>query len=436
MTRFFLLCLAATGALTLAAQTPMSLRDCIARAQQRNIKIRQAEVARDDRALQLDNARKAFLPEVNAGAGENLSFGRGLTANNTYESRNTSATSFSLSASMPLYTGGRLTRRRHAEKLRLEAAVADIERLREDIRLQVTQAYYQVLFQTDLVRQAESNLRLSQSMQRRVDERIRSGAMAEIERAQAVSRTAQDKLALTQAENNRALALLELSQLLEYSTPDSLTVTSPDTLSIPTLTGNPEEIYALSLAERPALRAAELRTRAADEAIGEARAGYLPNVSLNAGLGTNFYSTSGLSNTAFGRQLRDNFAQSVGLSIAVPVFDRHATRNSIRAAKLAALNNRLDEAEARKSLFKEIQNAYYNALTSTQKWKAACVADTAASAALHLMARKYEAGKANGAEYDEARTKQTNAATDRITAFYEALFRRDILDFYAGKESR
>ena len=177
----------------------------------------------------MDDARKAVLPEVNGSAGENLSFGRGLTANNTYETRNTNSTSLSVSASMPLYTGGRLTHRRKQAALNLQAAGADARRLAEELQLQVAQAYYQVLFRMDLIAQAQTNLRNTLAQEERIGAQIRAGRLPEVDLAQAQARTAQDRLALVQAENDKMLALLELSQLLEYASPESLKVMPPAT---------------------------------------------------------------------------------------------------------------------------------------------------------------------------------------------------------------
>lgn len=418
---------------SLSAQKTMTLRDCIERAQQRNIKVQQADLARRQQEILLDDARKAMLPEVGGSAGENLSFGRGLTANNTYETRNTNSTSFSVSGSMPLYTGGRITHRRKQAALQLQAAGADARRVSEELQLQVAQAYYQVLFRMDLIAQAQTNLRNTLAQEERMAAQIRAGRLPEVDLAQARARTAQDRLALVQAENDKMIALLELSQLLEYPSPDSLAVAPPATHTLPAVPGNPEEIYALSLTERPALQAAQLRSRAADEQIELARAGMRPTLSLNAGLGTSYYHTSGIDNAAIGRQLRDNFSQNIGLSLSVPLYDRRATRNSVAQAQLAATNARLDEEEARKSLYKEIQSAYYAAVTSRHKWEAAQVADSAAVTAAQLAQKKYEAGKGTYVDYDEARNKQTNAAVDRITAYYEARYRQDVMDFYAGK---
>ena len=418
---------------SLSAQKTMTLRDCIERAQQRNIKVQQADLARRQQEIQLDDARKAMLPEVGGSAGENLSFGRGLTANNTYETRNTNSTSFSISGSMPLYTGGRIAHRRKQAALQLQAAGADAQRVAEELQLQVAQAYYQVLFRMDLIAQAQTNLRNTLAQEERMAAQIRAGRLPEVDLAQARARTAQDRLALVQAENDKMIALLELSQLLEYPSPDSLAVAPPATHTLPAVPGNPEEIYALSLTERPSLQAAQLRSRAADEQIELARAGMRPTLSLNAGLGTSYYHTSGIDNAAIGRQLRDNFSQNIGLSLSVPLYDRRATRNSVAQAQLAATNARLDEEEARKSLYKEIQSAYYAAVTSRHKWEAAQAADSAAVTAAQLAQKKYEAGKGTYVDYDEARNKQTNAAVDRITAYYEARYRQDVMDFYAGK---
>ena len=153
---------------SLSAQKTMTLRDCIERAQQRNIKVQQADLARRQQEIQLDDARKAMLPEVGGSAGENLSFGRGLTANNTYETRNTNSTSFSVSGSMPLYTGGRITHRRKQAALQLQAAGADAQRIAEELQLQVAQAYYQVLFRMDLIAQAQTNLRNTLAQEERM----------------------------------------------------------------------------------------------------------------------------------------------------------------------------------------------------------------------------------------------------------------------------
>lgn len=432
MKRTLILALLALSAAAVQAQTTLDLRGCIDRATERNIQIRQAALSVKNQELQLDNAKNARLPEVSAGMGQNFSFGRGLTANNTYESRNTSSTSFSIGASMPLYTGGRIGLERERSKLNLEAALVDVERLRENLALQVAQVYLQVIYQMDVVAQCDSNLLLSHTQHHRLKQQIAAGRMAEVELPQAAARIAQDSLALVQAKNNLRLALLDMAQLIEHPDPETLNLMRPAESELATVMGNPEEVYLLSLGERPALRAGELRIKAAQKSVDLAKTAYLPNLSLNANVGTNYYNTSGVPTAGFTRQMKDNFSQGIGLNLSIPIFNRFSTRNNIRAARLEQMNSELTLEDTKKSLFKDIQNAFYNARGAEQKYRAAQAAEATAAVALRAVTRKYEAGKAAAAEYDEARNKHFSATTDRIAARYEFMFRNKILDFYRG----
>lgn len=425
---FSLLC-----ALTSSAQDCFTLRQCIERATSRNISIRQSDLSRQQSAIALNSARNARLPELSASASENLSFGRGLTANNTYVQRTTSSTSFHLGASVPLYLGGRIGLEKQRASLNLAAATADVDVLRENLSLQVARLYLQCLYNADMTEQSRANLAEAQKQEQRVAQRIAAGKTPEIDLAEAQSRVAQDQLALTQAENAHKLSLLDFSQLLEMSSPDSLQIVRPGDEQLPNIVGNPEEIYLLALSERPALRAADLRIQAAEKSIAIARTGMRPQVSASAGLGTSYYSTSGIKNSALGTQIKDNFGQQIGVSVSIPLFDRYATRNNVSTARLECLNQQLALEEQRKRLYKDIQDAYYNALAAQQKHEASQAAEIAATTALRAVEKKYETGRATATEYDEARLRHFTATSNRIAARYELLFRAKILDFYRGE---
>ena len=139
------------------AQT-LTLRQCIDLAVARNVSVRQAQVGQQQQKIALESAKQARLPQVGGSFNQNLSLGRGLTANNTYDTRNTYSSSLGVHADMPLFTGFRIGNERKRAELNLRAATADIERLSESLGLQVTQAYFQVLYQQELLQQAKTNL--------------------------------------------------------------------------------------------------------------------------------------------------------------------------------------------------------------------------------------------------------------------------------------
>ena len=137
-----------------AQQGPWSLSDCINYALEHNLSVQQSELTVEQREVELNTAQNRRLPTVSASASENLSFGRGLTADNTYSNSNTTSTSFSLGGNVPVFQGFQITNGIKLSELNLAAATADLEKARDDIRVAVAQAYVQILYNQELLRVA------------------------------------------------------------------------------------------------------------------------------------------------------------------------------------------------------------------------------------------------------------------------------------------
>lgn len=152
-------------------------------------------------------------------------------------------------------------------------------------------------------------------------------------------------------------------------------------------------------------------------------------MSLGGSLGTRYYSTIDRN---FSQQLRDNFSKYVGFSLSVPLFNRFATRNRVRTARLQQENYSLQLDNTKKVLYKEIQQAWYTALASESKYTSSSTAANASMESFKLMSEKYDNGKANAVEYNEAKQNLMKAQSDELQAKYEYLFRTKILDFYKG----
>lgn len=426
-----LILLTATGALR--AQTPMTLRQCIEHATARNVDVKLQETSIRSQEVSLNTARNAWLPTANAGVSQNFNFGRALSSQNVYVDRNTYTTGLSASVSMPLFTGGRITAQRKQAALNLRAATADLARLRESLSLQVAQAYLEVLCQQDFCTKAEEQLALSRHQLQRLEALARQGKAAGVELSQARSVVAQDELAVVETRNAARMALLSLSQLIEMPSPDSLSVVNDMTQAGGSVPGTPQSIYEEALCLRPQIEADSLRILSAEQGIRAARSGYWPSLSLNAGLGTSYYKTTGWDNNPFGRQMKDNFSKYVGLSLSIPLFDGFSTRNNVRQARIERESRLWQSEQTKKNLFKEIQQAWHNAIAAREKLTASIAAERAATDALTLTIRKFEAGKANTTEFEEARTKSLAAAHQRITAHYQYVFSLKIIDFYRGR---
>ena len=419
------------------AQQQWSLRQCIDYAVEHNIQVKQREVSRMQRELDVNTAKNSRLPDLSASASESFSFGRGLTAQNTYSNTNTSSTSFNLSSSVPLFTGYRIPRTLEMQKLNLEAATADLEKVKNDIRMQVAQAYVQILYNLELCEVANRQIEIDSMHVHRLTEMMKNGKASGTEVAQQEASLAQSRLTATQADNDYRLSLLSLTQLLELPSPEGFTISREvnqelwnEVHTLP----SPDVIYQEALIIKPEIQAEQSRLASSAKNIDIAKSAKLPSLSLSGGLGTNYYMTSGLPGDKFFKQLNNNFSQFLGLSLNVPIFNRFETRNNIKNAQLSQYNQQLQLDNVKKNLYKEIQQAYYNAVTSEAKYQSSEQAKRSQEEAFRLMSAKYEYGKANITEFNEAKNNLMKAESDLVRAKYEYLYQNALIDFYRGKD--
>lgn len=416
------------------AQKQWNLKQCIEYAIEHNLTIKQQEAAKDESAVDLNTAKWSRLPDLNGSASHSFNFGRSLQMDNTYQQLNAQNTGLNLSTSIPLFTGMQIPNQIALSKLNLKAAVEDLNKAKEDISIQVTSAYLQVLFNEELAKVAHEQVALSEEMLKQKTAFFKVGKASEAELYEAKSRVAQDQLSAVQADNEYRLALLDLSQLLELPTPEGFGIVSPsiDEDKDFSILTSPADIYSEALLIKPSIKAAQYRVEGAQKSIRIAQSGYYPQLSLGAGIATSYYNVSGRENGNFGSQLRDNFSQYIGLSLNIPIFNRFSTRNQVRKARIQQTTLNWQLEDAKKALYKEIQQAYYNAVNAESKFESSRTADEAAKASFNLMKEKYANGKATSTEFNEARTNWLKAVSDRIQAKYDYLFRTKILDFYKG----
>lgn len=414
-----------------------TLRQCIDYALENNITVKQQDVTRRQNEVQLSTAKNSRLPDLNASASQNWSFGRGLTSENTYSNRNTSSTSLSLGTTVPLFTGFRIPRTIELNKLNLEAATADLGKARDDISVQVAQAYVQILYNIELRDVAQRQIDIDSMQVERLREMYRIGKASGVEVAQQEATLAQSRLTLTQADNDYRISLLTLAQLLELPSPEGFTIVRPDiaalTVDEAAALPLPDEIFQEAIAFKPEVKAETLRLKSTEMSIKIAQSALWPTLSLSAGLGSNYYKTNGFDTESFGRQMRNNFSQYIGLSLNIPIFNRFETRNSIRSARLDRESQQLRLDDVKKTLYKEIQQAYYNAVAARAQYASSTEATASNKAAFDLMSAKYEYGKANITEFNESKNNWLKAESDLARAKYEYMYDTSLLDFYRGR---
>jgi outer membrane protein len=425
------ICCLASG---LSADAQWTLRQCTEHAIAHNITVKQKDNVRRKQELQLSTSRNSWLPNLNATASENFNFGRAQTLDGTYSNRNTNNTAFSLGTTTPLFTGFRITNTIKMNRLNLEAVTQDLEKAKDDIRMEVAKAYVQVLYNMEIAEVAHRQIAIDSVQAERLMVMMQNGkaSQADVSRQQAT--VAQSRLTATQADNQYQLSLLTLTQLLELPTPEGFSIVCPRADAPFMLPSGPDAIYAEAVTSKPEVQAELLRITAADRNIDIQKAALYPTLNFNAGLQTNYYKTNGVMADGFFSQMKNNFAQYLGVTLNVPIFNRFATRNSIRSARIDLDNSRLQLELVKKKLYKEIQQVYYNAVAAHSKYEKSLAARQSSQDAFELTQAKYENGKATITEFNEAKNNYLKTESDLVQARYESLYQTALLDFYRGKE--
>ena len=413
---------------------PWTLQECLDWALEHNLTVKQSALNVSQREIQLNTSENSWLPNLSGSVNESLSFGRGLTADNTYTSANTTSTGFSIGGGMNLFDGLATPNNIALARLNLEAATADLERARDDIRVAVARAYVQVLYDYEIVDVARKQIELDDAQVARLEALAATGKAAPAEVSQQKASRAQSGVTLVQAENNLRLALLDLGQLLEFSSSEGFSVERPTVEVEEILLDMPERIYADAVEVRPAVQAEEIRLKGTEKSLKIAQATQYPSLNLSGGVGSNYYTTSNPAypQDKFFDQLSHNFSPYIGVSKSIPIFTRFQTRNNIRSARLNQELQQIQLDKTKQSLYKEIQQAWSNAVAAQAKFRSSSEAATAAEDAFRLVQAKYENGKATITEFNESRNQLLKTRSDRVQATYEYLFQSRLLDVYRG----
>lgn len=406
-----------------------SLGQCIDYAIEHNVEVRQRLLEVREGELAVKEQKDRSLPNLSGYGSESFSFGRGLTADNTYANRNTSSFSVGAQLSLPLFQGLRVVRGVKYSKTSLRALVEQSEAEKDNVSINVMAQYLQALYARESLEVARMSLKVSQDELERRRQLLEAGKIPELDLYEARAQVSRDELTVVNAVNDSILAMLDLTNLLNLENDGSFDILPLETTSgelIPSV----EQVWSAMLVGNHTLRAAAIQKEAAEQNVAVSKSGYLPTLSFSAGLGTNYYKTSGYANESFGGQMKHNFSKSLGFSLSIPIFDGFSTRNSVARARMQQASADLTLENTRQTLYKTIASAHAQAIAAERKEKTSEVTVESTLAAFDAMKVKYDNGRANATEYEKSKADYTNALSDLLQARFERILRTRILKFY------
>lgn len=406
-----------------------TLKQCIEYAVNNNLTIKYYDVATRQKEVALNNAKMNLLPTVSGNVNQSFGFGRSLTSLNTYDQSNTSNTSFNVGASAVLFQGFYRKNQIEQNKINFDIAKNEQENYKNDLVLNIITLYLNVLLADELRQVNLSHLELSRSQYLLIKRQVELGRRSHVDEVSAWSVVVQDSATYVSSINDYELSLFDLCQLLEVSK-DSFCVASPNGDVEFQVIENPNEVFNIALKERPEIKVAELRVASAEKQIDIARSSFYPTLTLNASIGSNYYKTDGIQNAVFSEQMRNNFSQSVNLSLSIPMFNAFSSRNSVRSAELQHQQSELQLDIEKKNLLKAIEQAYNNVLVARSKYTSCQSVESASNMTYDMVKTKFNSGKATRVELDQARLDWVHAESSLVVAKYELIHKIKIFEFY------
>ena len=420
---------------------PWSLEACINYAYANNLQLKQKMEEQEARKVELHTSKHSWLPAVNANMGQSFQFGRSTSKSGVIVDQNAANTTFNINLDMPIFDGFKIPNDIAARKLDLQAAIESLNKAKEDLAVNIASYYLQVLYNKELQRVAQLQVDLDREQVNKTEAMVNAGKVPLSQLYDIKAQLARDEVTLTEATNNVQLALLDLAQSLELERSDrSFDIVTPQITDAVAENMSsilpPETIFDQAVTFKPQIKEQEYLLESQKRMLKVAQAGYYPKLNFGASYSNGYYHTSMggefADTRSFGDQLKQNGQKIVGFSLSIPLFNRFQVRNSVRSARIGINNQQLMLENSKKTLYKEIQQAYYNATAAQEKYQASDKSVAASKEAFDYAQVRYAAGKSTVCEFNEAKTKYAQSLAEQAQAKYDFIFRAKILDFYRG----
>ena len=457
-----------------SAQTAAwSLERAIAHAQDNNLQVRQGKLGLVGNDIDVDEAKAAFLPNLNGSASHGYNWGQTIDPfTNQFATSRIRSNSLGIGSGITLFGGMANHLRLDQAEERRVAAEFDLQRTQNDVALQVASAFLSVMFAEDALEIASLNVRTTETQVTRIRAFVDAGAAPEADLLDLQAQLASDQSTEVSAQGDVALAKLQLAQTMRLSPEDTdnLRINRPNLDNIGSIPALPalDKVLDAALTSFPEVKAGESRIRQQEIGMDLAKTVGMPRVSASWSYGSGFSGaaqepvgdptlevfTIGITETTlepvlssaltyndfrtrpFSDQITSNVNQSLFFSLSVPIFNGWSVRNGVRRSEIGVEQAQLQLEQTQQGLQQSVERAHRDARNATETLAAAERSEASAKLAFDNAALRFEQGASTQVDYTQARNRYDSARLTALRSKYDLIFRIAILDFYSGRGLR
>ncbi|MCK9616395.1 MAG: TolC family protein [Lentimicrobiaceae bacterium] len=449
------------------AQKLWSLEDCIQYAMEKNLQIKQQQLAIDNADADLLQSKMGLLPDLNGGATHSYNYGQTIDRyTNQFATERVQSNNFYLQSSITLFNGFEKINTIRQNMVKLDYNRLDKEKYANDIALSIATMYLQVLYYTEMLDVNKNQLEITQMQVARMQKMVEAGTLANGDLLTIEAQAATEELSVVETQNQLDLAYLSLAQMMDLPSVNGFSIEKPE-ISLGEqsyLLENPDKIYDFALNNQPEIKSAKLKVKSSELGLARVRGYQYPTLSLGGSwatgysgaskdasqLGTGKYEISVLKTKSgeeilqpvydyeyktrsFSNQIKDNDNKSIGLSLNIPIFNTWQVRTNINKSKIGIKSAELDLQLAENNLRKTIQQAYADAKASLNRYQASGKKVAASEEAFKYSEQKFTVGLLNTVDYNNTKKELNKSHSELLQSKYDYVFKTKVLDFYLGK---
>ena len=459
------------GTWALNAQMPVAkvwtLKDCIEYALENNLSVKQSQLSVLQANNNLDAAKANLSPSLNGNFGYQFNFGLNIDpVTNIIGREQRQVGSVGLNTNWVIFDGFQNFNNIKSARLQKSISSFELEAVKNDIALNVSQAYLQILLSYEINEIARQQVKVSEKQRKRIADLVEAGTLPKGSLYEADAQLARDQQNLINTENEFEMSKVRLAFILQLSDFSGFEVVIPE-LSLPEsryLSMTVPSIYAQARSEQPSIKANDLSVQRSQVDLSVAKGSRLPTLSLFAGISTNYsnmipnvvgtndvFLPIGVTQSGepvftsitqpaidgikpFGNQLNDNINEFVGIGLQIPIWNRYQVRNQVRGAQLNLMSSELNLAIAENNLYQEIQRAHMDAQAALANYQAALKAVQSSQEAFDYAEERYRNGVINLVELELSRNALASAKSTLQQNKFDYIFKVKVLEFYAENQ--
>ncbi len=424
-----------------------TLEECVKYALDHNISIRQSELDTQTAAIDKKDAFGNYLPNVSASASHSWNIGLNINpVTNIIETQTTQFTSAGASVGIDIYKGLQNLYTLRRANLSIVAAKYQLQKMQEDIALNVANAYLQVLFNKENLKVQNEQLAIDNQQLNRTQELVNAGNLPKGDLLDVKATIAADNQKIIAAENALLIAKLSLAQLLQLDRFDDFDVADSNEFQMDQsiLTQTPTSVYDKAKLQRTELKIAQTNLEIAEKNVAIARAAYQPTLRgfYNFNSRVSYADVALRDNTgavigtqappSFVVQFSDNKGQSFGAQLNIPIFSGFAVRNNVERNKVNLEKSKIALEQQELDLQRNVYTAFTDAKGALKSYESAIEALDSRLQSYNYAKDKFEVGLMNAFELSQSQTLLANAQSEVIRTKYDYIFKTKILEFYFG----